>query len=81
MTMTETTQSNPIEQATPEELAAAIAELQEYRDRLVGETMAAAKKAKVMKTQAQGSLDPTLSKIDAMLSELHERQAALTSGN
>ncbi|NEQ42807.1 MAG: hypothetical protein F6K00_04275 [Leptolyngbya sp. SIOISBB] len=79
--MTETTQSNPIEQATPEELAAAIAELQEYRDRLVNETMTAAKKAKVMKTQAQGSLDPTLSKIDAMLSELHKRQAALTSGN
>ena len=80
-TMTELTQSNPIEQATPEELAAAIAELQEYRDRLVEETMTAAKKAKVMKTQAQGSLEPALAKIDAMLSELRERQAALTNGN
>ena len=79
--MTEATQTNPIEQATPEELTAAIAELQEYRDRLVNETMAAAKKAKVMKSQAEGNLDPTLTKIDAMLAELRQRQATLTSEN
>ncbi|MEM6521968.1 MAG: hypothetical protein AAF892_08755 [Cyanobacteria bacterium P01_D01_bin.71] len=77
--MTEATQANPIDQATLEELAIAIAELQEYRNRLVGETMTAAKKAKVMKAQAQGSLDPTLEKIDAMLAELRERQVAFTN--
>lgn len=79
--MTEATQTNSIDQATPEELETAIAELQEYRDRLVNETMAAAKKAKVMKSQAVGNLDPTLAKIDSMLAELRERQAALTSEN
>ncbi|MGD1859540.1 MAG: hypothetical protein ACFB0E_06160 [Leptolyngbyaceae cyanobacterium] len=79
--MTEATQANSVEQATLEELAMAIAELQEYRDRLLNETMTAAKKAKVMKSQAQGSLDPTLTKIDAMLAELRERQAVLTSEN
>lgn len=79
--MTEATQANSIEQATLEELASAIAELQEYRDRLVNETMTAAKKAKVMKAQAQGNLDPTLTKIDAMLTELRERQATLADEN
>ena len=79
--MSELTQSNPIEQATPEELATAISELQEYRDRLVNDMMATAKKAKVMKSQAEGNLDPILTKIDAMLAELRERQASLTSTN
>lgn len=77
--MPELTQSNPIEQATPDELASAIAELQAYRDRLVSETLSAAKKAKVMKGQAHNNLEPTLAKIDAMLAELHQRQAALTT--
>ncbi|MGD1940909.1 MAG: hypothetical protein ACFB0G_06325 [Leptolyngbyaceae cyanobacterium] len=79
--MTEATQSNPIDQATPEELATAIAELQEYRDRLVDETISAAKKAKVMKGQAQTNLEPTLAKIDAMLEELRQRQATLTTNH
>ncbi|MEM0979965.1 MAG: hypothetical protein AAGH78_06785 [Cyanobacteria bacterium P01_H01_bin.58] len=77
--MTELTQSQPIEQATLDELAAAIAELQAYRDRLVSETLSAAKKAKVMKGQAQGNLEPMLARIDAMLQELQQRQAELTT--
>jgi hypothetical protein len=79
--MAELTQSKPIEQANLEELTSAIAELQEYRDRLVNETISAAKKAKVMKGQAQNNLEPTLAKIDAMLAELRQRQAALTTEN
>ncbi|MEO1208921.1 MAG: hypothetical protein AAFX78_05185 [Cyanobacteria bacterium J06638_20] len=79
--MSELTQSEPIEQATLDELAAAIAELQEYRERLVSETLSAAKKAKVMKGQAQGNLEPTLARIDAMLQELQQRQAELTTGS
>ncbi|NER83672.1 MAG: hypothetical protein F6K42_29820 [Leptolyngbya sp. SIO1D8] len=79
--MAELTQSNSIEQATLEELSSAIAELQEYRDRLVNETLAAAKKAKVMKGQAQTNLEPTLAKIDAMLEELRQRQATLSTEN
>ncbi|NJN22003.1 MAG: hypothetical protein HC812_13510 [Leptolyngbya sp. RL_3_1] len=79
--MAEVTQSKPIEQANLEELTSAIAELQEYRDRLVNETISAAKKAKVMKGQAQNNLEPTLAKIDAMLAELRQRQATLTNKN
>lgn len=79
--MAELTQSASIDQASLEEVAEAISELQAYRERLVSETMAAAKKAKVMKGQAQTNLDPILVKIDAMLAELHQRQAALNAEN
>ena len=75
--MNELTQSSPIEQTTLEELTSTISELQEYRDRLVDETMSAAKKAKVKKGQAQENLEPTLARIDAMLEDLRQRQAEL----
>lgn len=79
--MAESTQSTTIEQANLEELTSAIAELEEYRERLVNETLTAAKKAKVMKTQAQNNLEPALAKIDTMLEELRQRQAVLASEN
>lgn len=73
--MAEMTQSNPMDQATPEELTDAIAELERYRERLVNDTMDMAKRAKVMKTQAQANLEPNLARIDAMLQELRQKQA------
>lgn len=77
--MTESTQSHSIEHANLEEVASAIAELEQYRERLVSETLTAAKKAKVMKGQAENNLEPTLAKIDGMLVELRHRQATLTA--
>lgn len=77
--MSEVTQTNAIEEATFEELTAAIAELEAYRERLVNDTLTAAKKAKVMKTQAQANLEPTLANIDAMLEELRQKQATLAA--
>ena len=79
--MTELAHSIPFEQANLEDLNAAIAELEQYRERLVNETLAAAKKAKVMKSQAQAGLEPALANIDAMLEQLRQRQASLASGN
>ncbi|MEL6382785.1 MAG: hypothetical protein AAFQ89_09995 [Cyanobacteria bacterium J06626_18] len=79
--MTELAQSMSFEQATLEELAEAIAELEQYRDRLVSDTLAAAKKAKVMKSQAQAGLEPALANIDAMLGQLRQRQASLVAEN
>lgn len=79
--MTESTQSPSIEQATLEELTAAIAELEDYKERLVSETLAAAQKAKVKKAQAHTNLEPAIAKIDSMLAELHQRKAALASEN
>jgi phage gp36-like protein len=79
--MVELTQQNSIDQATPEDLALAIADLEQYRERLVHDTMDMAKRAKVMKTQAQANLEPALARIDAMLDELRQRQASLAEEN
>ena len=75
--MAELTQSTSIEQATLEELNAMIVELEQYRERLVNDTLEMAKRAKVMKAQAQANLEPALERIDAMLEELRKRQATL----
>ncbi|HAZ47889.1 MAG TPA: hypothetical protein DDW76_03290 [Cyanobacteria bacterium UBA11369] len=79
--MTETSELTPIDQATPEELAETIAEFEQYRERLVNETLATAQRAKVMKANAMAQLEPELAKIDAIISQLRERHAALTTGN
>ncbi|MEM9005944.1 MAG: hypothetical protein AAGE59_20770 [Cyanobacteria bacterium P01_F01_bin.86] len=79
--MAELAQSVSFEQATLEELSSAIAELEQYRERLVSDTLAAAKKAKVLKSQAQAGLEPALANIDAMLGQLRQRQTALAAEN
>lgn len=79
--MVELTQQNPIDQATPEDLVLAIADLEQYRERLVNDTMNVAKRAKVMKTQVQSNLEPALARIDAMLDELRQKQALLAEEN
>ncbi len=79
--MADTSQSNSIEQATPEELAGVIAELEQYRERLENDTLAMAKRAKIMKSQALDNLEPQLAQIDAQLDALRQRQAALAAGN
>lgn len=70
-----------IEQATPEELTEIIAELEQYRERLVNDTLSMAQRAKVMKAQALAHLKPNLAQIDAQLQALRQRQAALNTGN
>ena len=64
--------------ATPEELAEAIADLEQYRDRLVNDTLSMAQRAKIMRTAALANLEPELVKIDAALQALRDQQAALT---
>lgn len=78
MSMADTQELNPIDQASPEELTEIITELQQYRERLVNDTLSMAQKAKVMKTQAMASLEPQLAQIDAQIDALRQRQTALT---
>jgi capsule polysaccharide export protein KpsE/RkpR len=66
---------------TSQEIAEVIAELEEYRERLVNETMETAKKAKMMKATAMAQLEAELAKIDAALENLKEQQAILTANN
>jgi hypothetical protein len=75
--MDNNTQSPP----TSQEIAEVITELEEYRERLVNETMETAKKAKMMKTTAMAQLEPELAQIDAALENLKQQQATATANN
>lgn len=69
------------EPATAEELTEVIQEFEQYRERLVEETTAAAKKAKLPKSMVMKQLEPELAKIDAALENLRKQQAAIGEAN
>ncbi|UBF25937.1 hypothetical protein K9N68_31100 [Kovacikia minuta CCNUW1] len=75
------TESRSIEQATPEELTEIISELEQYRERLVNDTLSMAQRAKLMKAQALAALEPSLAQIDANLEVLRQRQAVVVAEN
>jgi hypothetical protein len=79
--MTDTSEITSIEQATPEQLTEIITELEQYRERLVADTLAMAQRAKIMKAQAMASLEPQLAEVDAQLEALRQQQAAITVSN
>ena len=62
---------------TIESLTEMIDECQQYRDRLVNDTVAAAKRAKLPKSAVMKQLEPELAKLDGALAELKQRKAAL----
>ncbi len=66
---------------TPQELAEVISEFEQYRDRLVNDTMTAAKKAKLSKKMAMSKLEPQLTVIDSKLEQLRIQQANLSATN
>nr|RNJ64605.1 MAG: hypothetical protein EDM05_35625 [Leptolyngbya sp. IPPAS B-1204]RNJ64654.1 MAG: hypothetical protein EDM05_35355 [Leptolyngbya sp. IPPAS B-1204] len=72
--MSEPLQSSP---ATAAELAEVIAEFEQYRERLVNETLETAQRAKMPKATVMAKLEPELAKIDAALQSLREQQASL----
>jgi hypothetical protein len=67
----------PIEPVTPEALSEIIMELEQYRERLVNDTLAMAQRAKIMKSKALETLEPSLAQIDAQLEGLRKQQADL----
>jgi capsule polysaccharide export protein KpsE/RkpR len=71
-------ESSPIGSA---ELAEAITELEQYRERLVNDTLDTAKRAKMMNPAVMAKLEPELANIDAMLADLRSQQAALSAQN
>lgn len=66
---------------TAEDLAELIVEFEKYRDRLIAETLAAAKKAKLSKKATMAKLEPQLAVIDSKLQRIREQQANLTADN
>lgn len=65
---------------TVESLSEMIDECQQYRDRLVNDTVAAAKRAKLPKSAVMQQLEPELAKLDGALAELKQRKADLEVG-
>ena len=70
----------PIEDATSEELTEIITELEQYRERLVSDTLSMAQRAKIMKAQAMAHLEPNLAQIDAQIQALRQRKEELSLG-
>ena len=66
---------NSLEEATPQELAEMISELEQFRERIVNDTLATAQRAKIMKSQALATLEPNLAKIDSTLQTLRLQQS------
>ena len=64
-TSTETNQP-----ASTQEIAAVIAELEQYRDRLIEESTETAKKAKLTKSALMAQIEPELQKIETALTQL-----------
>jgi uncharacterized coiled-coil DUF342 family protein len=64
-----------------QELAETIVEFEKYRERLLSETLEAAQKAKLMKSQAMAKLAPELADLDSKLAALRQQQANLNSSN
>ena len=64
---------------TAEDLTEVIEEFEQYRERLLSETMATAKRAKLPKKTAMAQIEPELAKIDATLLSLRQQQASLTA--
>ncbi len=73
----DTLAENPAEPATAEALTEIIAELEQYRERLVKDTLSMAQRAKIMKSQALANLEPSLAQIDAQIEALRQQQAGL----
>ncbi|NEQ96896.1 MAG: hypothetical protein F6K30_09250 [Cyanothece sp. SIO2G6] len=68
------TQDEPI---TAEAIAETIVEFEQYRERLLNETLTAAKKAKMSKKATMAKLEPELEKIDAVIQNLRVQHAAM----
>jgi capsule polysaccharide export protein KpsE/RkpR len=67
MSDTSTPTSTP---ASTQEIAAVIAELEQYRDRLIQDSTETAKKAKLTKSALMAQIEPELQKIDTALTQL-----------
>ncbi len=79
--MAENSELPATDQVTVQELAEVIEEFEQYRQRLIDETMTTAQRAKLSKTKTLAQLEPELAKIDAALAALREQQATLTASN
>ncbi|MEH2275311.1 MAG: hypothetical protein V7K40_11115 [Nostoc sp.] len=79
--MDEASELTTTDNVNAQDVAEVIAELEQYRERLVQETMETAKRAKLMRVNVMAKLEPELAKIDSAIQELRNHQAALNVSN
>lgn len=79
--MTETSELTASAPVTAQELADVIEEFEQYRERLLNDTLETAQRAKLSKTKVLAQLEPELAQIDAILQNLRDRQAAVTTSS
>lgn len=70
--MTENSELISTDHITAQDLAAVINEFEEYRERLINETMTTAQRAKLPKAKAMAQLEPELAKIDTSIQQLRD---------
>lgn len=63
---------------TAEEIETLIHEFEQYRERLVNDTLTTARKAKLPKSTVMAQLEPELARIDGALEALRQKQSDLT---
>ncbi len=77
--MTENSEPTPF--VTIQELTELIESFEQYRERLLNETITTAQKAKLSQKMALAKIEPELSKIEDTLLDLRTQQAALATKN
>ncbi len=72
-------QNNSAASPSLEELVEVIEQFEQYRERLLNDSMETAKRAKIRKSDIMAQIEPELSKIDTALEQLRAQHANLTS--
>ena len=67
--------------ATAEEIETLIGEFEQYRERLVNDTIKTARKAKLPKSAVMAQLEPELARIDGALEGLRQKQSELAQSD
>lgn len=78
-TMTNPSETTAAEPVSLEELMEVIEQFEQYRERLLNDSMETAKRAKMKKSEVMAQIQPELDKIDTALEQLRKQQAILTS--
>ena len=79
--MTNTSELQNSNAASPslEEVLEVIQQFEEYRERLISDSMETAKRAKMKKSEITAQIEPELNKIDSALEQLKAQRDALSA--
>ena len=79
MTNTSELQNDNATSPSLEEVLEVIQQFEEYRERLISDSMETAKRAKMKKSEITAQIEPELNKIDSALEQLKAQRDALSA--